>query len=73
MEGYSHNKDTNYNEERYAYELMGEDNGEMGTEHDFHNIYNIGIDDDTHVDTVSVFVNRQENNRQGFSPYQTQG
>ena len=42
-------------------------------EHDHQQVYNIGIDDDSHVDNVSVFVNRQENKQQRFSPYQTQG
>ena len=73
MEDYAQNKDTDYNKERYAYELMGEDNEEASTEHDFHDIYNVGIDDDSHVDNISVFVNRQENSQQRFSLYQTQG
>ena len=73
MEGYSQEEDIEYADDRYMYELIGRDNEEQDMEHNYQHMYNIGIDDDSHVDNVSVFVNRQENNQQRFSPHQTQG
>ena len=71
MEGYLQEEDMEYTDNRYVYEMIGNTNKEWNMEHDYQQVYNVGIDDDSHVDNVSVFVNRQENSWQRFSLCQT--
>ena len=47
-----------YTDERHMYEMIGNDNEEGNMKHDHQQVYNVGIDDDSHIDNVSVFVNR---------------
>ena len=63
MEGYLQEGDIEYMDDRHMYEMIGNNNKESNMEHDHHQVYNVSIDDDSHVDNISVFINRQENSQ----------
>ena len=71
MEGYLQEECIEYLNDRHVYEMVGDDNREWNIEHDHQQVYNVGINYDSHVNNTSVFIIRTENSRQRFFPCQT--